>query len=221
MLYAIGDIHGMRDQLVALIARLELQPSDQLIFIGDYVDRGPDPKGVVDYLVELQRKHRCTFLMGNHEAMFLSFLGWEGPNYFGAEAFLHNGGESTLASYGYFEEEDGFQLPKEHEEFYRGLKLWHLEGSYAFVHAGLSRTSLQLSDVEYALSREKPRDLLWQRSTPDLPHSLGVTVVFGHTPLPDLSVRWNLPYSIGIDTGAVYGGTLTALRLPDESVFQV
>ena len=63
-------------------------------------------------------------------------------------------------------------------------------------------------------------DLLWQRATADLPHSLGVTIVYGHTPMPDMQVRWNLPYSIGIDTAAVYGGTLTALRLPDESVFQ-
>jgi serine/threonine protein phosphatase 1 len=211
----------MKDELVELISKLDLQPDDHIIFIGDYLDRGSDPKGVVDFLVGLSQRQRCTFLMGNHEAMFLSFLGWEGANYFGAEAFLHNGGETTLQSYGYFEAGDDFQLPKEHEEFYNGLKLWHREGEYAFVHAGLSRQSLQLSDPEYALSREKPRDLLWQRATIDLPHSLGVTVIFGHTPMPDLSVRWNLPYSIGIDTGAVYGGTLTALRLPDESIFQV
>ncbi len=220
MLYAVGDVHGMKAQLVELIAQLELKAEDRLVFIGDYLDRGPDPKGVVDYLIELSGRHRCTFLMGNHEAMFLSFLGWDGPSYFGAEAFLHNGGDTTLQSYDYFDAGDAFELPKEHEEFYRGLKLWHIDGEYLFVHAGLTRQSLQLSDVEYALSREKPRDLLWQRSTIDLPHSLGVTIVFGHTPMPDLSVRWNLPYSIGIDTGAVYGGTLTALRLPDESVFQ-
>ncbi len=220
MIYAIGDVHGMKTQLVQLVDQLDLNSDDHLIFIGDYIDRGPDSKGVVDFLLDLRRRYRCTFLMGNHEAMFLSFLDWDGPGYFGAEAFLHNGGDTTLQSYGYFEAGAGFELPKEHEEFYRGLKLWHLEGEYLFVHAGLTRQSLQLSDVEYALSREKPRDLLWQRSTIDLPHSLGATIVFGHTPMPDLSVRWNLPYSIGIDTGAVYGGTLTALRLPDESVFQ-
>ena len=72
MLYAIGDIHGMRDELAELLAKLPLEPSDRLIFIGDYVDRGPDPKGVVDLLIEVAKQRECLFLMGNHEAMFLS-----------------------------------------------------------------------------------------------------------------------------------------------------
>ena len=220
MLYAIGDIHGMRDDLVRLLSRMPLQKGDRLVFIGDYVDRGPNPKGVVDELIGLTKSYDCLFLMGNHEAMFLSFLGWEGPSYFGAEAFLHNGGETTLASYGYFNSEREFQMPPEHEAFFKNLQLWHLEGEYAFVHAGLSKASLALSDAKYALSRESARDILWQRETADLPHSLGVTVIYGHTPLPDFGVRWNLPYSIGIDTGAVYGGPFTAIRLPDETIFQ-
>ncbi len=221
MLYAIGDIHGMCDKLEQLIEKLPLRLGDHLVFIGDYVDRGPDPAGTVEFLVQLQRRQRCTFLIGNHEAMFLSFLGWKGLTYFGAEAFLENGGDTTLQSYGFFNSDDNFQLSKEHEEFYRNLKLWHVDGEYLFVHAGLSKEALRLSDVEYALAREHPRDLLWQRGTADLPHSLGATVVYGHTPMPDLQVRWNLPYSIGIDTGCVYGGTLTAIRLPDETLFQV
>ena len=221
MLYAIGDIHGMCEKLEQLIEKLPLQLGDQLVFIGDYVDRGPDPAGTVEFLIQLQKRQQCTFLIGNHEAMFLSFLGWTGPRYFGAEAFLENGGETTLQSYGFFNSEDDFQLPKQHEEFYRNLKLWHVAGEYLFVHAGLSKEALRLSDVEYALAREQPRDLLWQRGTADLPHSLGATVVYGHTPMPDLQVRWNLPYSIGIDTGCVYGGALTAIRLPDETLFQV
>ncbi len=221
MIYAVGDVHGMRESLEKLISLLPLSPDDHLLFMGDYVDRGPDPCGVVEYLIDLSARYRCTFLMGNHEAMFLSFLGWEGPAFFGGEAFLQNGGDTTLQSYGYFDSEEDFQLPKEHEEFYRKLKLYHLEGQYAFVHAGLSRDSLRLSDIQYALDHERPRSLLWQRTTIDLPHNLGVTIVYGHTPMPDMQVRWNLPYSIGIDTGSVYGGRLTALRLPDESVFQV
>jgi serine/threonine protein phosphatase 1 len=220
MLYAVGDVHGMREPLERLLAELPLERNDHLIFIGDYVDRGPDPKGVIDVLLRVRERWRCTFLMGNHEAMFLAYLGWKGPRYFGAEAFLRNGGETTLASYGLGPDEQP-ELPPEHEGFFRELELFHLEDPYVFVHAGLSRDALQLSDVKYALEREKPRDLLWQRATAELPHSLGVTVIYGHTPMPDLQVRWNLPYSIGIDTGAVYGGRLTAIRLPDETVFQV
>ena len=221
MIYAIGDIHGMREKLEELIDRLPLQPADQLIFIGDYVDRGPDPAGTVEYLTQLQERQPCIFLMGNHEAMFLAFLGWRGDNYFGGEAFLQNGGETTLDSYAYFQEAKEFKLPEHHEKFYRELKLWHMEGEYLFVHAGLSREALCLSDPLYAIKRERARDLLWQRTTADLPHSLGVTVVYGHTPMPDMQVRWNIPYSIGIDTGCVYGGELTALRLPDENTFSV
>jgi serine/threonine protein phosphatase 1 len=220
MLYAVGDIHGMRPELEKLLGNLPLCEEDHVIFIGDYVDRGPDAKGVVDFLLEFARQQRCTFLMGNHEAMFLSYLGWEAPCYFGGEAFLKNGGDTTLESYGLRLGQE-LLLPPDHEEFYRNLQLYHVEGNYAFVHAGLSRDALKLSDIHYALSVEKPRDLLWQRATAEIPHSLGVTVVYGHTPVPDLQVRWNLPYTIGIDTGCVYGGSLTAIRLPDETIFQV
>ncbi len=221
MIYAIGDIHGMVHKLQALIEELPLTPDDHLVFIGDYVDRGSNPAATVGYLLELEKQYSCTFLMGNHESMFLSFLGWEAPQYFGGEAFLQNGGETTLTSYGYFEADGKFSMPDDHVEFYKNLKLWYLHGEYLFVHAGLSRDVMAFSDVKYALEQESPREILWQRATIDLPHSLGVTIVYGHTPQPDMQVRWNLPYSIGIDTGCVYGGLLTALRLPDETVFQV
>ena len=220
MLYAVGDIHGMRIELEKLIQQLPLEPEDHVIFIGDYVDRGPDARGTVDFLIEFAQGQKCTFLLGNHEAMFLSYLGWEAPCYFGGEAFLKNGGDTTLHSYGATDADD-LDLPPAHEAFYRALKLYHQEGHYIFVHAGLSRDALRLSDPQYALSRERPRDLLWQRATAEIPHSLGATVIYGHTPLPDLQVRWNLPYTIGIDTGCVYGGKLTAIRLPDETIFQV
>jgi serine/threonine protein phosphatase 1 len=101
------------------------------------------------------------------------------------------------------------------------LKLYHREGDYLFVHAGLGHTLLREADLDYALRRAKVEDLLWDRSTLGAPHTLGITIVYGHTPSQDLSVRWNQPFSIGIDTGAVYGGRLTAIRLPDESIFQV
>jgi serine/threonine protein phosphatase 1 len=222
VIYAIGDIHGEREKLDALLAALDLRATDRLIFLGDYVDRGPDPHGVVERLIEVARERECVFLLGNHEAMFLDFLGWRGASYFGGDAFLLNGGDRTLASYGYFDEPGRrFELPAAHEVFYRGLRLWHVEGDYLFVHAGLNERLLDETDLKWALRRSRPEDLLWARSSGDLPHRLGVTLVYGHTPAPDLQVRWNPPFSIGIDTGACYGGRLTALRLPDESIVQV
>lgn len=221
MLYAVGDIHGEREKLERLLEALPLGGDDRLVFLGDYVDRGPEARGVVDRLIALSRERECIFLLGNHESMFLDFLGWSGSIYFGGEAFLMNGGDRTLGSYGYFDEpERGFRLPPDHEEFYRGLRLWHLEGDYLFVHAGLSERHLGESDVKFVLRRSRPQDLLWSRRIGDVPHRLGVTVIYGHTPGPDLAVRWNPPYSIGIDTGACYGGPLTAIRLPDETLFQ-
>jgi serine/threonine protein phosphatase 1 len=193
--------------------------------MGDYVDRGPDSRGVVERLIEHARRYPSVFLCGNHESMFLDFLGWRDSLYFGGDAFLANGGDRTLASYGYFDAAEPdplcFELPPAHREFFRGMRLHHREGDYLFVHAGLGRGLLQETDLSFALRRARNEDLLWDRASIDLPHELGVTIVYGHTPSLDFEVRWNLPWSIGIDTGAVYGGRLTAIRLPDETVFQV
>jgi serine/threonine protein phosphatase 1 len=225
MLYAVGDIHGESEMLRELLAKLPLAPGDRVVFVGDYVDRGPDSKGVVDRLIAFSREHACEFLLGNHESMFLDFLGWKGPDYFGGDAFLMNGGDRTLASYDYFRHlgagQGEFALPADHEKFFRSLKLYHREGDYLFLHAGIGRQLLGESDVDWALKRAHTEDLLWDRACLDLPHELGVTIVYGHTPSPDFAVRWNPPFSIGIDTAAVYGGRLTAIRLPDETVFQV
>ncbi len=223
MLYAVGDIHGELGKLRSLLDAIPLAEADRFVFVGEYVDRGPEPFGVVEHLIEFSQQHPCVFLMGNHESMFLDFLGWQGPAYFGGDAFLVNGGDRTLASYGYFDvanpSPSGFQLPPAHEKFMRELKLYHAEGDYLFVHAGLGREQLEETDLDYAMRRAREEDLLWNRATFDLPHRLGVTIVYGHTPSPDFQVRSNRPFSLGIDTGAVYGGPLTAVRLPDETVF--
>ncbi|MBW1885929.1 MAG: serine/threonine protein phosphatase [Deltaproteobacteria bacterium] len=223
MLYALGDVHGELDKLDELLDLLPLREGDRLIFLGDYVDRGRDAFGVVERLLEVQKEWPCIFLLGNHESMFLDFLGWTDRAYFGGDAFLMNGGDHTLESYGFLTETDKqkYCLPKTHEDFLLSLKLYHREGDYLFVHAGIDRELLRERDVSYVLHKVKVEDLLWNRSTCELPHNMPVTIVYGHTPAEDFEVRWNLPFSVGIDTGAVYGGPLTALRLPDETLFQV
>jgi len=223
MLYAIGDVHGELELLDELLEKLSPGEGDRLVFLGDYVDRGPDPRGVVDRLLALRERVPCTFLLGNHESMFLDFLGFRGDRYFGGDAFLTNGGDRTLASYGWFDAlrtGEPFRLPEAHRRFFEDCVLWHEDGDYVFVHAGLAEETLRSGDVHWALRRSRPEDLLWNRTTGDLPHKLGVTIVYGHTPRHDLQVRWNPPFSIGIDTGAVYGGPLTAIRLPDETLIQ-
>ena len=225
MIYAVGDIHGECEKLEELLACLPLKEGDSLVFLGDYVDRGPDPRGVIETLIALRAKRRCTFLLGNHESMFLDYLGWTDPRHQGAELFLDNGGQRTLESYGLDARASrrgaGPRLPGDHEEFLLGLPLFYREDSYLFIHAGLGECRRTSSDLEASLLAARTDDLLWNRTLGDARHEFGMTVVYGHTSQEDFGVRWNLPYSVGIDTGAVYGGPLTALRLPDHEIFQV
>ncbi len=225
MIYAVGDIHGELQKLEALLEALPSETGDRLVFLGDYVDRGSHSRGVVDRLIALSAERSCTFLMGNHESMLLDFIGWEGEYYDSGEYFLANGGVETLLSYGVRDfdavERGGWSPPPDHERFFRELVPYHREGDYVFVHAGLGLPELGLSDADEALRAARPDDLLWNRMSGDLRHHLGVTLIYGHSPDPTLRVRWNPPYSIGIDTGAVYGGPLTAIALPSERLFQV
>ena len=103
MLYAVGDIHGEDAKLEELLEKLPLRDGDRFVFLGDYIDRGPDAFQVIERLIQLQRDWPCVFLLGNHESMLLDFLGWTDDAYFAGDAFLMNGGDRTLASYGYFD----------------------------------------------------------------------------------------------------------------------
>src|ERR1043166_9018992 len=97
--FVIGDIHGCVDELNWLLDALSPTEADAIVFLGDYIDRGPASKAVIDRLLRLRREGPgCVFLKGNHEDMFLAFLGLQG--HYG-EAFLLNGGETTLQSYGW------------------------------------------------------------------------------------------------------------------------
>jgi diadenosine tetraphosphatase ApaH/serine/threonine PP2A family protein phosphatase len=154
-----------------------------------------------------------VFLRGNHEDMFLSFLGEHGRH---GDAFLFNGGRITIASYGlspYLSpEEVRAALPAAHLDFLRALELWHLAEPFLFVHAGISPLR--------ALADQDEEDLLWIREEfLRNPHRLGVTVVFGHT--PQREVMWNLPFKIGLDTGCVYGNRLSCLECTRGVLLQV
>jgi serine/threonine protein phosphatase 1 len=223
--YAVGDIHGRLD----LLAKLMSQIADHaarldcarkvVVFVGDYVDRGPDSKGVIDFLLDLPgRKAAPEFtlkcLIGNHERMMLDFL--VEPEAVG-QMWLRNGGLETLRSYGvgfdgaaprvaaFQAARDGLAaaLPARHKEFLDRLLLTHREGDYLFVHAGLK--------PGVALDEQREADMLWIRG-PFLhtPADYGCLVVHGHTITPE--PEWEA-WRIGIDTGAFYTGRLTALAL--------
>lgn len=216
--FAIGDIHGCLDELDALLCSLRRDhgaaTDDHYVFIGDYIDRGPNSRGVVDRLLAFKKEcSHCVFLRGNHEDMLLGFLGLGGH---AGEVYLTNGGVETFKSYGV--EPNGpisqivEQLPKEHIDFYTATELGVVIAEFLFVHAGVSPNS--------PLTQQREHDLMWVRGEfIQSQHDLGKTVVFGHTPFED--VMLHLPYKIGIDTGLVYGNRLTAIELVEGTLFQV
>ena len=214
--YVIGDIHGCIEELASLLETLPLDPSDRLVFLGDYIDRGPDPKGVVSYLVARQKtgEQEMIFLKGNHEDMFLSYLGF--PGRYG-EMFLYNGGGTTLASYGAGTRSPSAPeilplIPQSHLDFFRELKSYYIMDPFLCVHAGIYPNK--------PLEQQDEEELLWIRDefVPKR-HPLPYTVLFGHTPHGE--VLFHLPYKVGLDTGLVYGNQLSCLEVQEKVLFQI
>jgi serine/threonine protein phosphatase 1 len=215
--YVIGDIHGCFAELRRLIETLPLTQGDCLVFLGDYIDRGPASRDVISYLVSLQQAHRgieFVFLKGNHEDMFLSYLGFPGQH---GDMFLANGGKATLASYEIEPDEYSAEhalsiIPLDHLNFFRGLKNYHLMEPYLCVHAGIN--------PQKSLAEQTDEELLWIRNTFIYrSHPLPYTVLFGHT--PQSTVLYDLPYKVGLDTGVVYGNMLTCLEVDEKVLFQI
>lgn len=218
-IYAVGDIHGCFDLLEALYEQMRRDlerapPRESLeIFLGDYVDRGPRSRDVVEWMIATQPAcDRRICLMGNHEDMLLNALADPAA----MEHWLSNGGVETLLSYKpvprhmlagmtliQAHRDFSASVPEPHRRFMTGLLRSAEFGDYVFVHAGLrpGRT----------LAQQDPEDLVWIRE-PFLssPHAFGKLVVHGHTPADAPEIR---PNRINIDTGAVFGGSLTCLVL--------
>lgn len=214
-LFAIGDIHGCVDELARLLDAIPAAAGDAVVFVGDYIDRGPNSRAVIDRLIEwrAQTPARAVFLKGNHEDMALGYLGHGGQ---WGEAWLRNGGVATLRSYDADPHAPAADVrphvPPGHVEFMAACETYFEWGRYLVVHAGV-RPGVPLAE-------QATEDLLWIREEfLDHPHDLDRTVVFGHTPYRRVVVE--LPYKIGIDTGCVYGGALTCLSLPDACLYQV
>ena len=209
-IYAVGDVHGCLDLLLQLLD--EVQPNleqDVLLFMGDYIDRGPDSRRVVDYILKLRQKYpreHIICLKGNHEAMLQDFLQDRER-----AMFMFNGGLRTIRNYWgeNWESLPRLLLPPEHEEFYRELRPYYETPDYIFAHAGLK--------PGVPLAEQEEKDLLWIRGQfIASQEDFGRLVIFGHTPFNQPLV---LPNKIGIDTGAVYGNFLTCLKLPEKKFF--
>ncbi|MEJ2284331.1 MAG: metallophosphoesterase family protein [Desulfobacterales bacterium] len=203
-IFAIGDIHGCYDQLLELLKKIPVDyKQDTLVFMGDYIDRGPKSVEVVDFLIKL--KHRLPgtiFLKGNHEDMLQKYL--DGTDRF---TYLLNGGQQTLDSYLSRSTHTGAHpIPPDHMDFFKSLRLVYETDDYIFVHAGLR--------PKVPVDSQQTEDMLWIRDKFLYSrYDFGKPVIFGHTPLGEPLVESN---KIGIDTGAVYGNELTCVQLPDR-----
>lgn len=211
-IFAIGDIHGCFDKLRRLMRKIPYDPSnDTLIFIGDYIDRAGGGPDVVDYVLELKGKSsKVICLCGNHESMLLRYL--DGID---EELYLANGGQATLSAYG-LSPSDGLRkrkakIPAHHLRFFESLLPYYETRDYIFVHGGLA--------PGIALAHQSTRDMLWVRQEfIESDDDFGKRVIFGHTHMPEPLIMAN---KIGIDTGAVYGGRLSCLELPDIKFYSV
>ena len=206
-IFAIGDIHGCYDRLKTLMDKIPIDLSrDTLVFIGDYIDRGPNSVEVVEYLMKLKKRvPEVIFLKGNHEDMLDKFI--TGADRF---TYLLNGGQQTLDSYLTKPvQSDFYPIPPDHMDFFKSLRLFYETEEFIFVHAGLR--------PRVPLESQKPQDMLWIRDKfISTRYDYGKRVIFGHTPLKKPLVE---PNKIGIDTGAVYGNALTCVQLPDLVFF--
>lgn len=223
-LYAIGDVHGcslVLQRLLALIdAHLASYPSQRpiVVFLGDYVDRGPGSRQAIDQLVALRGSREAVFLKGNHEACMLEFLGDPAI----LPKWMQFGALETLKSYGltpgnYMDRKEqeslaaGFRAVLEengHLHFFERLRTSFVCDDFFFVHAGVR--------PGVPLDRQSEDDLLWIRDE-FLQHAgdFEKIVVHGHTPVPQPEVRSN---RINIDTGAYATGRLTCLMIERDKM---
>ena len=215
--YAVGDIHGCLIELNSLLATILNDAAGydgerQLVFLGDYVDRGPDSKGVLNRLLSPEEGFIAHYILGNHDQTLLDFL--ENPSLF--RDWRDFGGRETLMSYGVtpprFDNEEAYSqardklrsaMPQSHLDFLRSLQYSVTIGSYHFVHAGVRPGVL--------LDRQAPEDLLWIRDEFLLSNTdHGKTIVHGHTPMEE---PVKLSNRISVDTGVYATGKLTAAVL--------
>jgi serine/threonine protein phosphatase 1 len=208
---AIGDIHGCSRALDTLLAAVDLRADDRLITLGDYVDRGPDSKGVLDRLLQLRRqKIDLIALRGNHDQMMLDARGHPGTDV----CWLGWGGQETLDSYA---PPDGqgtrADVPEEHWDFLeQGCVNWYETDTHFFVHAN--------ADPDLPLAEQPNYLLLWEKLADNpQPHRSGKVMVCGHT-----AQRSGLPLDLGhtvcIDTWVYGDGWLTCLDVTSGRFWQ-
>ncbi len=204
---AIGDVHGCLAALNAVLAAAAPRPDDTLVFLGDYVDRGPDSRGTIERLLELERQFHLACLLGNHDEMMLNICDGRQELYVD---WLLFGGSATLESYGTMQPDD---VPPEHIAFLRSCRLYHETDGHFFVHANYR--------AELPLCNQPRETLLWEslREREPGPHCSGNVAIVGHTSQKTGEVL-DLGYLKCIDTRCYGEGWLTALDVDSGQLWQ-
>lgn len=207
--YVIGDIHGHSVALKALVTALPLGEEDELIFLGDYVDKGPDVRGVLEFLCELAKRPNTIFLRGNHDQMLID--AYREPAKFAIWECL--AGKGPLASYGSGSAEEVIGLiPDHHRRFLEDVCVdWHETDEFIFVHGGIRPS--------FAPAEEDVERLQWTSLSIALPHDSGKTVICGHT-RNEFGRIADLGHTICVDTGISHDGVLTCLELESFRYWQ-
>lgn len=204
-LIAIGDIHGHAVALRRLVSEIQPKLADTIVVLGDCVNRGPDSRGVLECLIELQQQCHLVPILGNHDEMMLDSR--NDPH--AAGRWLAQGGTATLLSYG--ERAELVHVPDEHWSFLAGFRPYHETNEFIFTHANY---------CWYTPMHQQPESLLrWLAldESPPCSHISGKTVILGHTPGP---VR-DMGHYRCIDTGCGLGGVLTAMDVVPGECWQV
>lgn len=215
-LIAISDIHGCCLTFEKLLININFSPEDHLVLLGDYIDRGPRSKEVLDLILfYLGRGYKITCLKGNHEVMFLEAFEDDTLTL----RFLRAGGDMTLQSFGVSTVKE---VSLEYIQFMKGLKDVHVEGRFVFVHAGLNFSNTD--------PFEDKESMFWMRGMVVDPASIDYkTVVYGHTPvllkeIKEMIDQRNLWYKVDIDNGCVFqreGMNSLLAYFPEENNFVV
>ncbi len=230
--FVVGDVHGRRDQLSALLEMLPRdEAADTLVFLGDLIDRGPDAPGCVDLVMKVQQENpeRVLCLRGNHEQMLLDFIEgsanlWITPVTGGERTFEQYTGKALSVT----REKDlddarravESSVPPEHLDFFKTLPFYHEDHYAIYVHAGLDRAKHPRDTP--------PQSLLWMRDMEFYKNYRGKPCIFGHTPTPLLPLRGRVGRhgiyishsAIGIDTGYSLQSPLSCLCLPSFTLYQ-
>jgi serine/threonine protein phosphatase 1 len=210
---AIGDIHGCSDALAALLDAVAPDRDDTVVTLGDYIDRGPNSRGVLDRLIPLAARCRLVPLLGNHEEAFLDALREKDA----LRRWLTLGGADTLRSYGWLpggpRRALADWLPEPHRRFIAACRDYYETATHLFVHAGFV--------PELLLSEQPALALRWRvtDAATAVPHRSGRVAVVGHTPQQSGEVL-DLGFLVCIDTNCARGGWLTALDVGTGQVWQ-